>query len=432
MKAIDKIKHFAETRPAIAQLVFASAVIIAGILVFAVFMATRKDIERSVVTLPPPLVSVMHAEVGSHSVRITGEGTVRPLREIDLVPQVSGKIVHMAPALADGGAFGKGEMLLRIDPTDYELAVRSAEARVKDLESALLLTIEEAEVSLEEWKLSGEGAEGEEPPPLVAKRPQLDAARASLAAGKAVLAKAELDLQRTALRAPFDGRIIRKNVDLGQFVSIGQQLGSMYSTEAAEIAVPLPQEDLEWFYVPGFTPEGSGESQAAIHAEIAGMDRTWKGRIMRAEGVLDERTRMVNVIVRVEKPYASVPPLAMGLFVPVEITGVSVAGSAWLPRSAVRENSTVWIVDDGSRIRFEPVDVVRFDRDQVLVTGVGDGERVVTSPIKIVTNGMKVNYQYERESPAVEEAVEQKRGDAPGTERDAGSNSRRAEGPPNK
>lgn len=396
MTIIDKIRRFTETQPRLAQIVFTAGVILIGILVFLAFMATRSDVKRTRATLPPPLVSAVPADVGPRTVIITGEGTAKPLREIDLVPQVSGKIVYMAPTMRGGGSFRKGEILLRIDPTDYELAVKSAEARVKDLESALLLTIEEAEVALEEWKLSG--GEGKEPPPLVVKQPQLEAARANLAAGEADLEKAKLNLERTTLRTPFEGRIIRKNVDLGQFVAVGQQLGSMFSTEAAEIAVPLTQEDLEWLYVPGFTPDGNGESAVTVRANVAGRDLTWQGKVMRADGVLDERTRMVNVIVRVERPYDSVPPLAMGLFVTVEIEGVELQDAVWLPRSAVHENDSVWIVDGESRIRFRPVEIIRYDRDRVLVTGIEKGELVATSPIKIVTDGIKVNYELEERS----------------------------------
>ncbi len=401
MTAIQRIKDFTKRRPGLAQLVFTAAIIVFGFLIFAVFMATRSDVKRSRANLPPPLVKTIAADVGPSTVLVTGDGTVRPLREINLIPQVSGKVVRISPAMADGGRFKKGEVLLRIDPQDYVLAVKSAEARVKDLESKLLLAIEEAEVALEEWKLSGEAKAGEDPPPLVAKEPQLEAARASLAAGNADLEKAELNLARTTLRAPFDGRITRKAVDIGQFVAVGQQLGGMFSIEAAEIAVPLPQEDLEWFYVPGFTPDGAGENKVTVHAEMAGQNRTWEGKIMRSEGIIDQRTRMVKVIVRVERPYDTVPPLAMGLFAIVEIEGVTVPNTAWLPRSAVHENDIVWIIDGESRIRFRPVDVVRFDGDQVLVTGIEDGELIAVSPVRIVTDGIKVNYKPGgRERPA--------------------------------
>ena len=125
---------------------------------------------------------------------------------------------------------------------------------------------------------------------------------------------------------------------------------------------------------------------------------------MRSEGVIDERTRMVNVIVRVERPYDTVPPLAMGLFATVEIEGVTVPDALWLPRSVVHEGNLVWIVDGESRIRFRPVDVVRFDDDRVLVTGVEEGELVAVSPIKIVTDGIKVNYMVEGAEPPVENA----------------------------
>ena len=391
MTIIDKIRHFTETRPRLAQIVITAVVILAGLLIFIALMATRSEVQRSRATLPPPFVSIVPADVGPRTVLITGEGTVKPLRKINLVPQVSGKIVHMSPAMTGGGSFNKGETLLRIDPTDYELAVKSSEARVKDLESTLLITIEEAEVAFEEWKLSG--GNGEEPPPLVAKIPQLEAARANLAAGNADLEKAKLNLDRVTLRAPFEGRIIQKNVDMGQFVAVGQQLGSMFSAEAAEIAVPLPQEDLEWFYVPGFTPDGIGESTVTVRADVAGRELSWSGKVMRAAGLIDERTRMVNVVILVERPYDSVPPLAMGLFVTVEIEGVEVPDAVWLPRSAVHEENIVWIVDGESRIRFRPVEIIRYDQDRVLLTGIEKGELVATSPIKIVTNGIKVNYQ---------------------------------------
>ncbi len=392
MSLIEKIRNFSQARPHLAQLILSLAVILIGVIIYVVLMATREDVVRTKSSIPPPYMSTISAEVGLNSVRITGEGTVKPLREINLVPQVSGKVVYISPALADGGRFEKGEILLRIDPIDYELAVKSAEARVKDLESMLLLAVEEAEVSREEWKLSGEGKENEEPPPLVAKQPQLDAARASLAAGNADLEKARLNLKRTTIRSPFEGRIMQKNVDIGQFVSVGQQLGSMFSIEAAEIAVPMPQEDLEWLYVPGFTRDGGGDGGVIVRAEIAGETREWSGRTMRAEGMLDERTRMINVIVRVERPYATIPPLAMGLFVSVEFTGTQLTGSLWLPRSAIHEDNTVWIIDGESRLRFREVEVARFDGNKALVTGIADGELVAVTPSNIVTDGMKVNH----------------------------------------
>ena len=387
----DRIRDFRDRRPAIFQAAAVAALIIVALLIFAVMMATREEVTRQKMTIPAPRVKVKVADVGPERVRITGEGTVSPLREIDLIPQVGGRVVFISPTLVDGGEFADGDELLRIDTVDYELAVESARAQVKDLESKLMLTGEEAEAAREEWKI--QNGDDSEPPSLVAKEPQLAAARAALQGARANLDKAMLNLDRTSLRAPFDGRISSKSVDLGQFVSVGQPLARMFSVEAAEIMVPLDDVDLRWIEVPGFTAGEESESRAVVKGTIAGRDFEREGSLMRTEGRIDERTRMVNVVVRVERPYEGRPPLAMGLFVSVEIEGITMPQAIWLPRSAVHEGDVVYIVDEENRISFKKVDISRYYRDEILVTsGISDGDLVVISPMKIVTEGMKVTY----------------------------------------
>lgn len=392
MSLKEKILEFREKRPAAFQVSVVAVLIIVAILIFAVMMSTREQVVRQKMTLPDPKVKVSVAKVGPTRVRITGEGTVSPLREIDLVPQVGGRVVFMSPSLVDGGEFDKGDVLFRIDPLDYELAVQSALARVKDLESKMMLTEEEAEAAQEEWKIQNDN-DGTSPPPLVAKKPQLAAAKAALDGAKADLDKARLNLERTSIKAPFDGRVSSKSVDLGAFVAVGQKLARMFSVEAAEIMVPLENVDLRWIEVPGFSAGETSESVAKVIARVAGHDIERPARLMRTEGQLDERTRMVNVIVRVERPYDQRPPLVMGLFVRVEIEGVTLPYATWLPRSAVHDGNTVYIVDAENRIRFRKVDIARYDRDDVLIgSGLESGDLIVVSPMKIVTEGMKVTY----------------------------------------
>ena len=393
MSLKEKILEFRDKRPAAFQVSVIAAMIIVAILIFAGMMATREEVVRQKMTLPSPKVSVMPAEVGPTRVRISGEGTVSPFREIDLVPQVGGRVVFMSPAMVDGGMFSEGEILLRIDPVDYQLAVKAAQARVKDFESKQMLTEEEAEAAREEWKIQNDD-DGTSPPPLVAKEPQLAAAKAALAGAMADLDKAKLNLKRTEIKAPFDGRISSKSVDLGQFVGIGQRLGAMFSVEAAEISVPLEDVDLQWINVPGFTAEDGVTSEALVFATIAGQNVEWPAILMRTEGRIDARTRMVNVIVRVDRPYDERPPLAMGLFVRVEIEGVTLSDALWLPRSAIHDGDTVYIVDGEGMVRFRKVDIARYDRDEVLVrSGIDSGELIVTTPMKIVTDGMKVTHE---------------------------------------
>ena len=364
-----------------------------GVAGFLALTASKPQLKRTKPPTPMPMVRVSSIKTGPQSVTVRGEGTVRPLREIQLVPQVNGKVVFASPVLVDGGEFKKGDTLLRIDPLDYQLAVTLAQARIKDSESRLRVAEEEAAAAKEEWQLlyKDKGVADEDPPALVAKEPQLAAAKAKLAADSADLQKARLYLERTELKAPFNGRVSEESVDIGQYVSSAKPLASLFSTEAAEIVVPFDDESLFWFHVPGFTPGNGAGSPVKILARVAGRELNWTGKVVRAEGKLDERTRMINVVVRVEKPYARKPPLVAGLFVTVEIQGRTLENAAVIPRAALRDNNTVWVVDETGLLVFRRVDVARLGTNQaILRSGLKDGEMVVTSGLKVVTDGMKV------------------------------------------
>jgi len=354
---------------------------------------SRPQIQKQKMDVPAPLVRVQTIRTGPRVVHVTGEGTVRPLQEIDLVPQVGGKILYVSPKLVNGGTFKSGDTLIQIDPEDYELAVTLAKAKVKDAESLLRMAEEESAAAKEEWYLLHKGTDkaAKKPPELVIKGPQLAAAKATLAANRANLQKAVLDLTRTTLKAPFDGRVSQEQVDVGEYVTPGQPVASLYSIDAAEVVVPLEDKDLEWFHVPGFTAGKGAGSPAVVTATMAGKKRSWEGEVVRAEGKLDERTRMIRVVVRVNKPYAKKPPLTPGLFVFVDIQGQTLPHAAVIPRSSLRENQMVWVVGSDDRLTFRRVDVARKEGGQVLVrSGLEDGDRVVTSHLQAVTDGMMV------------------------------------------
>jgi RND family efflux transporter MFP subunit len=373
-----------------------------GALIFVVLTATKPKLERTQPPVPKPMVRVTQVKTRPQVMIINGEGTVKPLREIQLVPQVNGKVIFVSPALVDGGEFKKGDLLLRIDPLDYQLAVTLAQARVKDSESKLKVAEEEAEASREEWRLLYKSeAKDNQIPTLVAKEPQLAAARAKLAADRADLQKARLNLERTELNAPFDGRVSEENVDIGQYVSTGQTMATLFSTNQAEIVVPFEDEDLYWFHVPGFTPGDGLGSAVSVNTRVAGRKAFWAGRVVRAEGKLDERTRMINVVIRVDKPYETKPPLAAGLFVTVEIEGRTLENAAMIPRAALRGNNVVWVVDRNGQLKFRTVTVARLTQNAVIVEGgLSDGEMVVNSPLNAVTDGMKVRVRQTQEGDA--------------------------------
>jgi RND family efflux transporter MFP subunit len=382
-----------KTKKRIVQAVLTLSVISLGALGMIKLTESKPQIQKQKVAVPLAVVRTMEVRTASRCIVIKGEGTVKPLQEIDLVPQVDGKVVHIAPSLINGGQFKKGEVLLGIEPEDYRLAVTLAQSKVKNSESLLRLAEEEAEVAKEEWSqlYVDDAGKGQEPTPLVLKQPQLAAAMAKLDADKADLQKAMLNLERTRINAPFDGRVGNEDVDLGEYVRPGEKLATIFSTDSAEIAVPMDNESLRWFHVPGFTPGQGPGAQATIRARLAGRERSWEGQVVRAEGKLDEQTRMVRVVVRVDSPYATKPPLAMGLFVTVDIKGHQIPDMAVIPRSALHEGHVVWVVDQDGRLHYRNVEVARIDGEQVQISsGLEDGEQVVASPLKTVTDGMEV------------------------------------------
>lgn len=377
-----------KTKNRILHFFIAAILILSGVVGLKTLIASKPDLQKKRPPVSTPLARVITVKTGPHPVTITGQGTVRPIREIRLVSQVSGKIVHVSSALVNGGAFNNGDLLLRIDPADYQIAVTLARARVKDSESKHHLAVEESAVARQEWMQLRAGSD---PPPLVAKEPQLAAAQAKLDADRAELQKAQLQLARTHLTAPFDGRVSDKSVDIGQYVTPGQTLAVLYDTAAAEIVVPMEDKKLFWFQVPGFTPQATDGSEAEVQAHVAGRELSWPGQVVRVQAKLDEHTRMINVVVRVEKPYAVKPPLAAGLFAIVKIKGRVIENAALIPRSALRPGGTVWVVDANGRLEFRRVVVARFStRGVVIESGLASGEKVVISPIKAVTSGMKV------------------------------------------
>jgi len=363
----------------------------AGMLGLIVLKQSREALGRQEPEIPLPLVRTVPVHLGTVDMTITGEGTVQALKQSQVVSQVSGRIIRISDDLVNGGEFKKGDLLLRIDPRDYEIAVTLAEASVKDAQSKYETALQESKASRREWQRLHPG---KEPPPLVAKEPQLSAARANLEARQANLEKARLNLERTRITAPFDGRISSEQVDIGQYVAPGQALATIYAIKAVEIVVPMESADLEWFAVPGFTTAGRTGAKATVRARVAGQARQWPGRVLRVEGRINEKTRMVNVVIRVENPYATRPPLSIGQFAKVEITGKPLSNATVIPRAAIRGQNRVWAVNpEEGRLYFRTVAIARMDeRGVVIQSGLKGSEQVVVSPLKAATDGMQVRH----------------------------------------
>lgn len=334
---------------------------------------------------PQPLVvRVITAQPERVRLTVKSQGQVAAEHSIDLVSELPGGITRVARAFVTGGYFRTGDVLLEIDTTDYELARVRAEARVAE-------ELETMEVEKSEAALAAEGL-------FPLREARVASAEARVQSARAELAQAEADLKRTKIKAPFDGRMLFTQVDLGQYVSKGQALGRLYSTGTAEIRLPLTDQQLRYLDQPfGARPTDEfPDTAVTLHAEVGGRAAEWQGKLHRMEGAVDPDSRVWYAVVRVDDPYGlqhpeQQTPLAVGLFVEAEIEGRTVDNVFQLPRSALRNEDNVLIVDADNRLRRRKVDVLRTDFKSALISsGLQAGDRVCVSPVEAFVDGLLV------------------------------------------
>lgn len=403
--------------------VVAAAVLVAVLLVQAAPEPPTREPETRL-----PLVRAVPAEPRNVRLDVHSQGTVRPRTRATLVAQVGGRIVEVSPSFAEGGVFREGDVLVRIDPRDYELALSQARSQVAQAELRLAREEAEAEVAREEWEeLARDRAladdrddgDGGAPSPLTLREPQLAEARAGLQAARAAVEKARLDLERTSVEAPFPGRVEAKQADLGQSVSPGTPLATVYAIDYAEVRLPVQVSELGYLDLDlaaegGDAPSGSMDQEPEVHlsARLGGGRYTWRGRIVRTAGGIDPETRMLPLIARVDRPFGEAArqagaPLPVGLFVEARVAGREAEGVYVLPRSAMRrtgrwregEPGAVLVVDPASgdepaRLRFRDVRILRLVGDEAVVSaGLEPGDLVVVSPLETPTDGMPVRIE---------------------------------------
>ena len=371
------------------------------VLVAAAFGAKKLIDSRPVVVPQPPVVvlpTVQTTELlpQTYQVEVPTQGTVVPRTESDVVAEVAGRVLEVSPALVSGGFFQRGELLVRLDSRDYELALAQAKLSVAQAERRLAEEEADAAVAVREWSEIGEG----EPSPLTRREPQVKEARAALEAAEARLEKARLDLARTEVRATFDGRVREKGVDLGQYVMPGTKLARVYAVDFAEVRLPLPDDSLTNIDLPLGIPgreQTPSRPRVTLSARFAGQVRSWPAEVVRTEGEIDPRTRMVMAVAEVADPYgihADTPgiPLAVGMFVEAKLQGRVLEEVYVLPRAALRDDSQVYALTEAGTIHMLDVEVLHSAREEVVVRGLElrPSMRVVVSPLEVATEGMSV------------------------------------------
>jgi RND family efflux transporter MFP subunit len=326
-----------------------------------------------------PLVEVMRLETSSESFRIRSQGTVKPRTETVLSAEVSGAIVSISPKFIAGGVFAPDEVLMRIDPTDYSVAVDKAEALVKQRQ----IEYDGAK------KLRSQGYRAES---------EYASAAATLSAAQAELVRSRRNLERTYIRLPYEGMVLSKESDIGQFVTPGTRLGVVFATDLAEVRLPLTDVDLAFIDLPSpadATPASVVDgSEVVLTATQQGRKVSWQAHLVRSEGIVDERSRVTYAVAQVADPYqlhGDGVPLPVGTFVAAEIQGTAAMDVIRIPRSALRGSDQVLIVDAETTIEIRTVVVIRADeRYAYLGGGVAEGERISITAIEAPTNGMSV------------------------------------------
>lgn len=370
------------------------AIVATGFIGAVVLVAARAKVETKPPELAAPLVRVRTVEPTDVRLDVWGQGTVQPRTESTLVAEVDGRVLWVAPSLVSGGFFRKGDPLVRLDATDYELAVARTAANVESSASRLGLakkTLDRNQTLAKNGAISSLELDDAENNARVAEAMHREA--------EAAFQQARRNLDRTEIRAPFEGRVRSETVDVGQFLPKGGSIARVYAVDFAEVRLPLADADLAFLDLDlaDHSREAAGRGPTVdLSADFAGQKRHWTGRVTRTEGEIDARSRMVHVIVRVEDPYGSAAqdggaPLAVGLFVDATITGRPLDDAIVLPRAILRGQDVVFVVDKDDRLAERRIAIARKLMDEIIVeSGLEPGDRVLLSSVEGAMAGMKV------------------------------------------
>ncbi|MBT8116183.1 MAG: efflux RND transporter periplasmic adaptor subunit [Arenicella sp.] len=373
------------------------AVVVFTVAIIAMLNATKPEVEEEKNEFPPLVVEVHEATLTEVVRSSFFQGEVRAKTSIDLVTQVAGKVVQVSDKFTEGGRFDAGEALINIDSADYLVAVRSAEAAVAEAKVQLDIERASAATNASEWeKLQGRSID--EANPLRLNKPQVDRARARLKAAQAELALARLNLERTTVSAPFSGRIMTKEAELGQFLSRGSSIGRVFASDEMEVRIPMTDTQVaDLGLVVGQSLAEADAPKATISTKFGSKTHYWPGKLRSIDASIDNDTRLLYATVvadKVDESSQQSMPLAPGLFVDVELQAGQPVAGVQVPRTALRNGNRIYVVDDG-KLRFHEVKTV-FTSSEVAIIESGNGspiqgtEIVVMSPVPGAYEGMAV------------------------------------------
>ncbi|MYD43859.1 MAG: efflux RND transporter periplasmic adaptor subunit [Gammaproteobacteria bacterium] len=376
-----------------------SIVFVSIAFVFVFIVLSREPPTPPRLDIEPPSLLVQVLEMQPEPVRfkVVSQGVVTPRTRTTIVSEVTGQIVEVSPALESGGFFTKNDVLAQIDPRNYETALKRAQADLAKAKTKVQTESALASQALADWeKLKRLAPNTESPSELTLRKPQLREVLAEQDLSEAALQKATEDLERTVIRAPFDGMIVEKHADLGQFVNTGTQIATSVSIELAEVRLPLSLRDFHYLdlehlardrTVPVTLTADTGRDELA----------SWTGEIVRSEGIINQTSRVVYVVAQIKNPYkvssSQDQPLLIGTFVNAEITGREAGELFVVPRNAIYDGNTVWIVNNANEIYPQELKIIRSDRNVAYISeGLANGDKICITPMDQPIPGMRVKY----------------------------------------
>jgi RND family efflux transporter MFP subunit len=351
---------------------------------------------------PPPrlarLVEVEAVQFSNQPVILEAMGTVRPARQIDLYPRVSGEVIWVSPELIPGGRFRKGQKIIQIDKSDYELTVVQREAEVAQAGSNLKIEKGQQSIAEREYELLGESIE-EGDRDLILRTPQLESIQAELQKAQSELDRARLELDRTQVLSPFDAIVISREVDLGESVTSSTTIASLVGTNEFWIEALVSVDDLKWIRLPDPINNGTGSS-ARIYTDVNRADRAYRsGRVIRLAGDLEEEGRMARLLISITDPLeshadAATTPLLIGAYVRIEIEGEEIKLAAAIDRQFLRDGEYVWLMNADNALEIRPVNIAFRGRDRVLVVGgLKEGDLLIRTDLAAPVAGMPIRIQ---------------------------------------
>ena len=381
--------------PSLAIKVFLTLLILTLAVVAAAGIIMTRPMPEPV-AIAPNVVAIRGIQMEAENIPLTiyAQGVVEPLTASELITQVNGRIAWVSPNFNAGGFFKQGEPLVKLESEDYEARVGLAEAR----EVRALAEFEHATFELKRMRALVKDQ-------LVSQAMLENAVRqtrlteAALKEAQINLDLAERDLDRTELRAPFDAIVRSKAVDLGEFVSMGKPLAQLFAADGFEVRLPVLDTQLAYLNLPSSIEataplNSTNLPSVRLSAQYAGAAASWDAQLVRSESEIDRRSRMVTLVARVSgtRSALSANPLPVGAFVNAEIEGITLENAFQLPRSALRQDNQVLVVDEESRLRFREVSIARYEQDRILIqSGLKEGDIVNISPIQAVVDGMEVS-----------------------------------------